>query len=103
MWMYSCFSNAAVDLALRQVHGFEKTAVELAISVCKSGWLWPVFLPNSAEIPKARRKRFGSRQPTGGLEQYRQVVEPIGDVGVIGPKLASSMVRDCRIKGSTSR
>ena len=54
-------------------------------------------------MARARRiERLGLRQPVGGLEQLRQVVEADGDVGVVGAVGCSSMASARRISGSAS-
>ena len=50
----------------------------------------------------APHQRLGLGEPVGGLQQLRQVVEADGDVGVVRPKLASSMASARRISGSAS-
>ena len=55
-----------------------------------------MILPNCSQ-------RFGVREPVGGLEQHGQVVEAAGDVGMIGPKLGSSVANGSDINQNPYR
>ena len=95
-------ANLRFNLVLAEVHGLEQAAIILGEGHRMRMHITGRFANHLNDVDGAAHQRLGLRQPVGGLEQLRQVVEAYGDVGVF---LSVGLLVDGqrrRISGSAS-